>query len=224
MRQHQPGNPNLQAVQLGLRRAHSTFRKQRSPRQRTTFLSNCVYSLAGRERGGHTDTEPISAQYRGQSRSPRSRQSSPLSANKQQSCRNHASAQQTSATSNRAQQNWKNNNKFALLSDRNQQDDAASLLTNQSCRLKVIRFRFQMPQTFRPTPHIGKNPLLGTGSNDTCVPKIRQLRPEATRRGQCTPRSVKLGPPTKTDRAAMPGGHQLARFLKKGSQSLFPGT
>ena len=214
MRQHQPGNPNLQAVQLGLRRAHSTFRKQRSPRQRTTFLSNCVYSLAGRERGGHTDTEPISAQYRGQSRSPRSRQSSPLSANKQQSCRNHASAQQTSATSNRAQQNWKNNNKFALLSDRNQQDDAASLLTNQSCRLKVIRFRFQMPQTFRPTPHIGKNQLLGT------VPK----NPLTEARGQCTPRSVKLGPPTKTDRAAMPGGHQLARFLKKGSQSLFPGT
>ena len=132
MRQHQPRSPHLQAVQLGLHRADSTFRKQRSPRQQTTFLSNCVYSLAGRERGGHTDTEPILAQYRGQSRSPRSRQSSPLSANKQQSCRNHASAQQTSATFNRAKQSWKNNNKFVLLSDRNQQDDTPSLLINQT--------------------------------------------------------------------------------------------
>merc|ERR1712101_34292 len=140
--------------------ADSTFRKQRSPRQQTTFLSNCVYSLAGRERGGHTDTEPILAQYRGQSRSPRSRQSSPLSANKQQSCRNHASAQQTSATFNRAKQSWKE-----------QQQIRASA---QSCGLKVIRFCSQTPQTLRPTPHGGKNLLLGTAPNDTYVPKIRR--------------------------------------------------
>ena len=136
LRQHQPGSPHLQTVQLGLHRANSTVRKQRSPRQRTTFLSNCADSLAGRERGGHTDTEPISAQYRGQSRSPRSRQSSPLSANKQQNCRNHASAQQTSATFNRVQ-HWEINK--------------ITLIDAQSCSLKAIRFRFQITQTFRPT-------------------------------------------------------------------------
>ena len=89
------------------------------------------------------------------------------------------------------------------------------LIDAQSCSLKVICFCSQTPQTLRPTPHVGKNLLLGTAQNDTYVPKIRKLRPETTGGGLSTPRSAKLGPPTKTDRADMPGGHQLARFLKK---------